>query len=220
MTVAGWQELRSEHGRLFSPIGLRMVDDLTGKSPQGRMRVWLDRQVSPGVWAPTDLVAVYTPSGTIAWPGLGRLREPASASPRRYRARLVAQRYRPAYLETADGVEFDAPPWDDDNDPNPVTRGSTDLYLLPAPTYDFATWVRVLRGFVQDAQGAPVANVKVHLSNTERVLSDERGVFALPLRWATNGQLIDAVDSRGGRSGQRALGLPADLQASVTITIA
>ncbi|HYP32521.1 MAG TPA: carboxypeptidase-like regulatory domain-containing protein [Burkholderiaceae bacterium] len=220
MTVDGWQELTSERGRLFSPIGLRLVDDFTSRSAQGRLRAWIDRQVSPGVWAPTDLAAVFTPSGAITWPGLGRLRDPLFAAPRRYRARVSAERYRPAYLESADGVEFDAPPWNDENDPNPVTRGSTDLYLYPAPTYDFPTWVRVLRGFVQDAQGAPVANVKVHLSNAERVLSDERGVFALPLRWATNGQLIDAVDARGGRSGQRTLSLPADLQASVTITIA
>jgi hypothetical protein len=219
MTMAGWQELRSERRALFSPVGLRLIDEFTGKSPQGRLKASIDRQVSPGIWAPTGLAAVYTPSGTIAWPGLGRRREPASAPTRRYRARVAAERYRPDYLATVDGVEFDAPAWDDDNDPNPVTRGSTDLYLLPAPVYDFPAWLRVLRGFVQDAQGAPVANVRITTTG-ERVLSDERGVFALPLRWATNGQSIDAVDARGGRSGQRALSLPGDLQASVTITIA
>ena len=219
MTVSGWRDLGSEHGALYSPIGLRLVDEFTGKSPLGRVSARLDRQVGPGVWLPTDLEAVLTPSSTLTWPGLGRAREPAWAPTRRYRARVTADRYRPEYLQSADGLEFDAPPWNDDNRPNPITSGPVDVYLFPASVYDFPTWVHVLHGFVQDASGAPVANVLVHQATVERALSDERGTFSLPLRWAMNGQAVDATDARTGRSGSHVLNLPADLQSSVTITI-
>jgi hypothetical protein len=219
MTMSGWRELGSEHSALYSPIGLRLVDDFTGKSPLGRVRARLDRQVGIGAWAPTDIEALLTPSSTLTWPGLGREWELASAPTRRYRARITADQYRPGYLQSGDGLEFDAPPWNDENRPNPVTSGPVDLYLFPAPVYDFPTWVRVLHGFVQDASGAPVANVLVHQASVERALTDERGTFSLPLRWATNGQAVDATDVRTGRSGSHLLSLPADLQSSVTITI-
>lgn len=219
MSVVGWRELASERRALYSPIGLRLVDEFTGAAPLGRVSAQLDRQVSPGVWAPTDLDAILTPSSTLTWPGLGRMREPAFGPTRRYRARITAERYRPEYLQSADGLEFNAPPWDDDNAPAPVTLSPIDVHLFPATAYEFPTWVRVLRGFVQDASGAPVSNVVINQSTVEYVLSDERGTFSLPLRWATNGQLIDAADARTGRSGTHVLNLPADLQGSVTITI-
>ncbi|HEY6176583.1 MAG TPA: hypothetical protein VIX73_19140 [Kofleriaceae bacterium] len=219
MTISGWRELGSEHTALYSPIGLRLVDDFTGKSPLGRVRARLDRQVGIGLWAPTDLEAVLTPSSTLTWPGLGREWEPTAAPTRRYRARITADQYRPDYLQSVDGLEFDTPPWNDDNPPNPVTAGPVDLYLFPAPTYAFPTWVRALHGFVQDASGTPVVNVLVRQASLERSLTDERGTFALPLRWATSGQAVDAIDVRTGRSGSRVLNLPADLQRSVTITI-
>jgi hypothetical protein len=219
MTVSGWREVGSERSALYSPIGLRLVDDFTGRSPLGRIDARLDRQVSAGVWAPTDLDAVVTPSATLTWPGLGREFEPASAPTRRYRARVTAERYRSSYLQNVDGLEFDAPPWDDDNRPIPMTTGPIDLYLFPSTVYDFPTWVRVLRGFVQDATGVPVANVLVQQGTAERTLTDERGTFSLPLRWATNGQAVDAMDVRTGRSGTHVLNLPGDLGSSVTITI-
>lgn len=219
MIVTGWRELGSERSALYSPIGLRLVDDFTGKSPLGRVSARLDREVSAGVWAPADLETVITPSTTLTWPGLGREGDPLAAPTRRYRARVAADRYRPAYLQDRDGIEFDAPPWDDDNPPVPITAGPADVYLFPAPDYDFPTWVRVLHGYVQDASGTPVANVLVTQASAERALTDERGTFSLPLRWATNGQMVDANDVRTGRSGNHVLSLPADLSSSVTITI-
>jgi len=219
MTIEGWREVRSEHSALYSPIGLRLVDDFTGRSPVGRVSAQLDRRVSPGVWALTDIEPLLTPSNTLTWPGLGREWEPASAPTRRYRARITADQYRPEYLQNTDGLEFDAPPWNDDNAPNPITGGPIDLYLFPAALYGFPTWVRVLRGFVQDTSGAPVINVLVTVAGVERTLTDERGTFSLPLRWATSGQTVDANDVRTGRSGSHLLNLPADLQSSVTITV-
>jgi hypothetical protein len=80
--------------------------------------------------------------------------------------------------------------------------------------------VRVLRGFVEDVSGEPVPNVLVHQAAAERALTDERGTFSLPLRWAASGMAVDATDVRTGRAGSHTLSLPADLLASVTITIA
>jgi hypothetical protein len=219
MNVSGWRILGSEHRALYSPVGLRLVDDFTGRAPLGRVGARLDRQIAIGQWAPTDLEAVRTPSNTLTWPGLGREWDPPSSPTRRYRARIAADQYRPEYLQSADGFEFDAPPWNDENRPTPITSGPVDLYLFPATVYDFPTWVRVVHGFVQDATGAPVANVLVHQSTVERALTDERGTFSLPLRWATSGQAVDAIDARTGRAGSHVLNLPADLQGSVTITI-
>jgi hypothetical protein len=219
VTAVGWQELPSERIALYSPIGLRLIDDFTGRAPLGRVSVRLDLEVSAGVWAETDIAAVLTPSSIFTWPGLGRTREPASAPTRRYRARVAAEQYRPGYLQNADGVDFNAPPWNQDNPPVPVTLGPQDLYLFSATAYDFPTWVRVLHGTVEDATGAPVANVLVHQAATEQTLTDERGTFSLPLRWATSGQPVDAVDQRTGRAGTHVLILPADLQHNVTITI-
>lgn len=219
MTVTGWRPLRSERSALYSPIGLRLVDEFTGQTPRGRVAARLDRQVSAGVWAATDLEPVITPSGTLTWPGLGRDKEPASAPTRRYRARVTIDNYRASYLQSADGFEFDAPPWNDDIQPNPITAAPVDLYLFPSTAYDFPTWVRVLHGFVQDAAGVSVANVLVHQAGRERTLTDERGTFSLPLRWATTGQAVDAIDARTGRTGTLLLNLPGDLESSVTITI-
>jgi hypothetical protein len=221
LTVAGWRLLPQERIALYSPIGLRLVDDFTGRGPLGRVTARLDRQVSVGVWSPTDIGYVATESGILVWPGLGREWEPGSAPTRRYRARVEADLYRPEYLQNADGIEFNAPPWDDHEPPSPMTSGSQDLYLFPEVSYDFPTWVRVLRGVVEDsATGDPVANVLVHQAAAERVLTDERGAFTLPLRWANNGDPLDAVDIRTGHVGSHVLNLPADLQSSVTITIA
>jgi hypothetical protein len=220
VTVSGWRELRPEHIALYSPIGLRLVDDFTGEAPLGRVSSRLDLQVAVGVWAPTDILTVRTPSSMLVWPGLGREWEPASAPTRRYRVRIDAERYRPSYLQNADGIEFNAPPWNDDNSPTPITLGAQDLYLFPSTSYDFPPWVRVLRGVVEDMTGNPVTNVLVHQAAAEHVLTDERGTFSLPLRWTTSGLPVDAVDVRTGRAGSHTLNLPADLLGNVTITIA
>jgi hypothetical protein len=220
VTVSGWRELPSEHIGLYSPIGLRLVDDFTGGSPLGRVTARLDRRVAVGAWAPTDIEAVITPSSVVCWPGLGRASEPAFAPTRTYRARVDVDGYRPAYLQNADGLEFDAPPWDDAHAPAPITAGPQDLYLFPSTAYGFPTWVRVLRGMVENVAGDPIANVLVRQGAAETSLTDERGTFSLPLRWATNGLPVDAIDLRTGRAGSHVLSLPADLLSSVTITIA
>jgi hypothetical protein len=80
----------------------------------------------------------------------------------------------------------------------------------------------VLRGAVIAAAQEPVADAEVMFSNVERVLADERGEFALPLRFtALNvSVVIDALHQRTGRHGSISVSLPAALRTSQTIAIA
>jgi hypothetical protein len=219
MNVSGWRPLHGEGIRLYSPLGLRLVDDFTGTAPLGRVTARLDREVSPGVFEPTDIPALMTPSSILTWPGLGRSSDPASAPARAYQVCITADNYRPSYLQFADGTTFQAPPWDDVNPPNPVTTGPQDLYLFPSTAYQFPTWVPVLRGLVRDAGNLPVPNVFVHVAAVEKTLTDERGAFSLPLRWATSGMSVDADDLRTGRTASHVLNLPTDLRSNLTFAI-
>ena len=67
----------------------------------------------------------------------------------------------------------------------------------------------------------PVAKVEVTRASSEWTVSDEQGVFALPLRLAPNGKpvTIDAIDFRNNRQGHITVTLPADLGKFNTITI-
>lgn len=220
--MTAWQAIPAERLMLYSPIGLRLIDDFTGRAPIGRVRVLLDRRDSAGGWEQTDTQAVRTPSDVVTFPGLGRSAQ-AGAPPMRYRVRIEATYYRPDYLLNADGVEFDVHPYDDSTPPTAFATLPVGLFLMPAPNYPYPNHIRVLRGEVRDAANDPVPNVEVTEGVNERALTDARGGFALPLRWAPlSGALqIDAVDHRPNpdRTGQIAVSLPADLASGQVINI-
>lgn len=220
--MTAWQAIPPERLMLYSPIGLRLVDDFTGRAPTGRVRVLLDREDAAGGWEETEVRAVRTASDVVAFPGLGRSAH-AGAPPTRYRVRIDAAHYRPDYLMDSDGIEFDVHPYDDATPPFAFSALPEGLFLLPAPNYAFPNHVRVLRGEVRDAANDPVPNVEVTESVNERVLTDARGCFALPLRWAPlNGAVqIDAVDHRPNpdRTGQIIVNLPADLASGQVIVV-
>lgn len=220
--MTAWQPIPTERWMLYSPIGLRLVDDFTGRAPTGRIRVLLDRRDSAGGWEETEIQAVRTPSDVITFPGLGRSAH-AGDPPTRYRVRIEATYYRPDYLMTADGIEFDVHPYDDSTPPASFPMLPQGLFLLPAPNYPYPNHVRVLRGEVRDAANDPVANAEVTESVNERVLTDARGGFALPLRWPplSGAVPIDAVDHRPNpdRTGQIIVTLPADLASGQVIVV-
>jgi hypothetical protein len=215
-----YRVLAGETRMLFSPIGLRLVDEFTGAGPLGRVRAFLDQQDSVGGWTKTNVSPVVTPGGVLAYPGLERRAEPASLPPRRYRVRIEADYYRPFYRAQFEGIEFDAFPYNDTNPPTTVAAMPQAELLLPSCEYPFQTHVRVLRGVVTHA-GAPVQDVLVSQGGLERVLTDERGNYALPLRWATEGLpfLVDALDQRTGRTGAKPITLPQDLGINQEIII-
>jgi hypothetical protein len=238
-----WTVLPGERVELYSPIGLRVIDDFTGGSPIGWVRAQLELRDDSGAWRATSVAATRTLSGILIYPGLERRAEVLGKLPRRYRVKLEAEFYRPIYRmipagpvlgpphyrETADGIEFDAFPYNDAypptdytvNPPVEITLQARDVMLAPAVNYPFPTHLRVLRGNVVDATNRPVVDAEVRRSNTERGLSGEQGAYALPLRWPPNGVsiAIDAIDHRTGQMGTINITLPQALGSSQTITV-
>jgi hypothetical protein len=221
--MTDWRKLPGEFSHLYSPIGLRLVDELTGQLPVGDTTAELE--VRDGVtWYPTEIPVVRTPRGVMTYPGLGRQSSRGGPPSRHYRVRVSAALYRPWYRAIQDGIEFDAPRYDDGNPPAPVTTAPQTVLLVPAPNYPFQPHVPVLRGVIRDqVTQRPVPDVRVELVNSERVLSDESGCFALPMRFTPPNTpvTIDALDQRTNRVGQLPnISLPAALGQSHTITIA
>jgi hypothetical protein len=178
-------------------------------------------RLANGEWQQADIDAVRTASDVLIYPGLGRSAHVTTQPPARYRVRLEASFYRPDYLLNIDGIEFDAYPYDDKTPPALFPSSPRNLFMMPSTTYPFPGHVRVVRGRVVDVNGNAVVNAEVTESAQERVLSDERGGFSLPLRWPalTAVVQIDALDHRSGRSGQLSITLPADLAVGHVITI-
>lgn len=219
MTI--WQAIPGEQRQIYSPIGLRLIDDFTGLAPQGSVRASLDVRNANGEWRPTGIGFTRTPSDVIIYPGLGRSANVALQPAFHYRVRLEAAFYRPEYLTLQDGIEFDAHPYDDDTPPAVMASLPDNTFLIPATNYPYPSHVRVVRGQVVDTVGDPVANVEITEGGGERVLSDERGTFSLPLRWPpfVSAVQIDAMDFRAGRSGQLNINLPADLASGHVVVI-
>jgi len=219
--VTSWQTAVVEQSRLYSPIGLRLVDELTGQAPLGKTEAQLDILDSSGTWRQTDLQAVRTPSGVVAYPGLEFHADATSLLPRHYRVRLLADLYVPLYRRNSAGIEFDAYPYDAVHPPQVVVQMAQDAILTPAPNYPFSAHIPVLRGVVVDPAGNPVPDAVVTQGVSERVLTDSRGTFALPLRWAQQNVPvpIDAADERSGRVGTIQINLPGALGKSQKIPI-
>ena len=218
--------IRGASRRVFSPIGLELVDDFlttpTAPSPAmplGPITAVLDVDDGAGTFVPTDASFVVTSQGVLTFPGIGRTPRPSIASPVTYRVRIESPLYRPLYRATADGITFVAPPWNDD-EPASLVPTFGRAVLLPAFPYQFPSYTPVLRGEVVDTAGAPVPDARVTESTTgARALTDERGAFALALRWVPAGNAtIDASD-RFGHAGSIPIVVPADLAHGQLIAI-
>lgn len=216
-----WQTLLKERTNLFSPIGLLPVDDITGRSPVGVLRAFLDAQHTNGSWHRTDQRPVVTRSGVITYPALGRKRAPLNQPPSRYRVQVEAEHYIAGYRRDQDGIEFDVFPYDDDNPPQSAPGVPDALVLMPGPTYPFPGHLLVLRGVVIDAAGAPVRDAEVSIGTTRRALSDARGSFALatPRPIAPTAIQVDAADLRTARVGNFTTQFPQGLVTSIQIVI-
>jgi hypothetical protein len=217
-----WQLEPLERIRLFSPIGLQLVDDMTDGDPVGAVRATLDRQETANTWTTTKIKGVHTPAGIVAYPGLGRTSNPVGKPAVTYRVRLDADFYVPVYRATADGIQFQAYPYNDANDPQQFATTATETRLTPAPAYPFASHIPVLRGTVKDGSGARVPDVLVFWGtapNQERCITAADGGFALPLRLATGAITVSAIDQRTGRHKDQQIALPGDLAKSWTLVI-
>jgi hypothetical protein len=222
--------MTAERTFVLSPIGLLPVDDFTGGAPVGWLRAILDR-FEDRDWRPTDLRAMLTPRGVLAYPGLER-RANAAAAAVRYRVRLEAEFYVPFYPPRRDGsdpgaFEFDARPYNEATQPAgqaPTPAPLVKALLLPAANYPFPPEVPVLRGVVLlAASHQPVARATVRRGNTERVLTNDRGEFGLPLRWTKlKPPVVLPFEAEFGNSGPKDtinVRLPDDLGKSQTFNL-
>ncbi|MGH9719392.1 MAG: hypothetical protein ACRD8O_04220 [Bryobacteraceae bacterium] len=216
-----WRIDTSERVEMFTPIAFRLLDDFTGLAPIGSSQYFLDLSDGVGGWLPLTQQPRRSARGILAYPRLDRRLEVIGAPPRHYRFRLTADLYRPFYLANLDGIEFDSFPYNDVEPPAAFAAVTTDVVLTPAAQYPYPAHVPVLRGVVEDAAGERVRDVIVTEGIRERVLTDERGEFALPLRWVPENTPtpIDAEDQRTGRTGTIMIAIPAALGISQTITI-
>lgn len=217
-----WINAPSTRSLLYSQIGIHLIDDFTGTSPQYPVGAELEYFDSTGAWQPTDRKPTVTPSGVLSFPGLGRRTDATASVMDIYRVLIHSDFYRPDYLLDEDAVEFDLHPYDNNNPPAIIPNLPTTVTLFPSASYPQAAHIRVVRGLTVDISGTPVANVEVTEGpGRERVLSDERGVFVLPLRWPplTGPVVLDAVDHRTGHSDQLNLMLPGDLLQNHTFTL-
>ncbi|MGI9301130.1 MAG: hypothetical protein ACR2RB_00255, partial [Gammaproteobacteria bacterium] len=125
------------------------------------------------------------------------------------------------YLRTVDALEFDVHPYDNNQAPAVIPGLPQTVLLLPATNYPYEHHVRSVHGQTLDNAGEPIVNVEVTEGVRERVLSDGRGVFVLPLRWSlpVGPVVLDAVDHRTGRTDQLNLTLPDDLQQGHIFTL-
>jgi hypothetical protein len=219
--VRYWIQIVEESTQLYSPIGLRLVDDLTGSTPRGRVDVFLDAKDASGNWNATGVAATKTLSGFVSYPGLERHANVVGLPSRRYRVRLDAQFYLPLYRRNSEGIEFDAFPYNDTNPPTTISKLTQDAILTPAPNYGVEGHIPVLKGVVVDAADKPVRDAMVTQGAKERVLTDARGTFALPLRWVKPNVPVpvDAADERTGRTGTITIQLPGSLSKSQKIQI-
>lgn len=223
MRPAGWRVVRESRSVLRSPAWFRLVDDVTGRAPLGAIGVSVQRR-DGGRWTAAPVRAQITAGGTLTLPGLERRRVARGEPPRRYRIGLETALYRPLYRASADGLEFDVVPYDDDTPPPPPTR--TDVVLLPGVTYPHPGAVRRLRGRVLDAARRPVADALVRVTTpvgaqtrTERALTDRRGAFVLPMRWAPTGSTAVVVATRSGTTATLQVAVPEDLTGNRDIVI-
>jgi hypothetical protein len=216
-----WDLTVREINFTYSPVGLRLLDDLTNQTPLGKVQAILDTKDANGNWQQTNIKASMNSDGVLAYPGLERHAIVTGQPSRQYRVRLVADLYIPYYRINADGIVFTAYPFNDENPPSTVVKVPTDTALVPAKNYPFPPNVPVLRGIVVDATGKQIPDVSVTQGNTERTLTDAKGQFALPLRWVIpkTDTLIDAINQRNGQTRTITIQIPADLGRSQTISI-
>jgi hypothetical protein len=220
MTVS-WLPVPGSSRFQITPVGVRLLDDFTGKPPSSTVGVTLEADGGAAGWLRADHPPTFTPSGRVAFLGLGRTVNPTGKPVVRHRVSVRADGLLPLYGPAPDveHVEFDVHPFDDAHRPA-APPALLDVFMLPATDYAFPAEVLVARGRVVLA-GVPVARALVTFLNLERVLSDDRGEFALPLRWAARGTTIqiDAADG-AGHVGGVSVAIPGGLRHALEIQIA
>ena len=229
MSTVSIRPLPGERRVSYSAAWFVPVDLVTGSPPSLPVRVLLDIQDGQE-WVPTGIEPTITLSGAVSYPDLGRCRNPAAATARRYRARFQSDAYLAVGRARRDGEEFLAYPFDDTTPPA-QDASRAEVGLAPAVGYPFPGELTVLYGQVSTASGELVPDVLVSATvgppvlrtpQTAQTLTGPGGTFALPLRWAPAGPItVTATDYRHtpNRTGQLSVQLPDALGRNQKIVI-
>ncbi|HEY6035975.1 MAG TPA: carboxypeptidase-like regulatory domain-containing protein [Kofleriaceae bacterium] len=229
--MLGFRELESSN--LYAGLGVQLIDEFASvpsanveAPPLGWATIEIDIDDGGGTYRTLDpgvLVTMRTPSGVVWYPWLERHADARLLVARNYRVRVSAGVYAPRYAYDSDGVVVAVSPYDDNNPPAAIAVAPTKILLLPTATYPFAPAVPILRGLVIDTSNAPVPNALVSWIDaalqTDAVLTDADGEFALPMRRAAINTPIDIHAERPGLAGDTIIRIPQDLSISHTIQI-
>ncbi|HYD38284.1 MAG TPA: carboxypeptidase-like regulatory domain-containing protein [Allosphingosinicella sp.] len=215
-----WRVIEADRRTAYCPIALDLRDEFTGGAVLGRVEIELDLQHGP-LWAPSGHRPVRSPSGLFVFTGLGHAVDPLALPSFKVRVRIAADYYRPAYRTTVDGLEFDVATYNHAVPPAVSPLMPEMVLMHPNSAYPFGGHLRVLRGRVVDPGGDPVADASIEADGVERVISDDRGAFGLPLRWqAANAAVAVLVDHpRSGLAAAAAFNLPGALTGNHDIQI-
>lgn len=218
--TAVWQVVPGERRVTFSPVALDLRDDFTGGNVPDPVTLKMELQ-SGANWIEAAIKPVRTSRGVFVYTGLGRAIDPLAVPQFRVRVTIEAPQHRALYQSNDDSIEFDVPTYNDATPPVMSPLVPDVIPMLPTASYRFAVHVRIIRGRVLNAGGAPLANAVVEADGVERVMTDESGSYALPLRWqAVNAVVqVDASHPRSTAVGQRMLQLPNALNGSQDITV-
>src|ERR1700753_2692626 len=107
----------------LSPIGFRLIDDLTGRPPVGRVSCDLFVDDGAGGWVPSGITGNRSAGGVLIFPNLGRTahRGPSIPQSRSYQARFTAEFYIWYDQRSSDGYQFDVTPFNDAEPPPGLT---------------------------------------------------------------------------------------------------
>jgi hypothetical protein len=215
-----WRVLHADRRVDFCPIALDLRDEFTGDGILVPAAFTLEVQHG-AVWIARPSRPVRGQSGTYLFTGLGRSADPAALPQFRVRVTVSAPGYRPLYRLTDDALEFDIGAYNDQAPPAISPIMPQQVLMLPSAGYRYAGHIRTLKGRVLDLGGDPVADAEVSADGVERVMTDESGGFAVPLRWQDPAAVV-AVSVQHPRSGLGAaanFNLPADLVGNHDLTI-
>lgn len=215
---------------LVTPVAFRLVDSMTGAAPIRRIVTILEEQTSPGNWTRIAVEPTYTASGFLIFPKLDKRAHALGQPARKYRFKIdtaATPAYLPAYgaaPATADGIEFDSFPYNDDALPPTFANHITDVVLFPSPRYPFNPNTPVLRGYAKrTGTNERVAGAEVMEGVHDRTLTDAAGEFALPLRQVAPhvNTVIDVTDqhSTPNQTGVAVIQIPLALGIAHTIAL-
>lgn len=215
-----WQVITGARRVAFAGIALDLRDEYAVTAAFGDIRLTIDLQDGAD-WHETTFRPVRNPGGIYVYTGIGRHVDPAVTAQFRVRVRIEAEFYRPGFQAVDDAIAFDVPTYNDDVPPAFSPLIPETVLMLPTAGYPFPGHVRRVRGRILDVPGTPMANALVEADGVERVISDERGAFTLPLRWQAPAGVVNVVVAhpRSGLGAHEVFNLPGDLAGNHDITV-